>query len=351
MLASSTEYRGKMRARVNTPLDYEGPWSEWSEEFTWKTENVLLPVVLPATLPALIITLLIAAYCSYRYFLRKKQMWEEKIPNPSKSLLIQSYQGKVHLGNWPTSSLLDFNKYNFSEKMEQASFLQVVDRQTKTLAEAPEGQAKKTDVCPAALDLQNSYHALNEPEHALVVCSSHIAGHSFPVSRRNSADASIASQMAAPCFAFNGPYLYSPAMSSQPDVHHTLDVDPVGVREKSVSLQYVSLPKEDCPQAPQKQEQQGADPSQPFLPPDQKEMMRRVDDEQEVSLAPPVSGKGTNVRTGEQKSPKAFSCIPSPQQCPLEYITTESLSLPSASNSTHPPLVTAGELPRDSQEP
>lgn len=28
-----------MRARVNTPLDYEGPWSEWSEEFTWKTEN------------------------------------------------------------------------------------------------------------------------------------------------------------------------------------------------------------------------------------------------------------------------------------------------------------------------
>ncbi|KAM9245588.1 cytokine receptor common subunit beta-like [Leptosomus discolor] len=39
MLASSTEYRGKMRARVNTPLDYEGPWSEWSEEFTWKTEN------------------------------------------------------------------------------------------------------------------------------------------------------------------------------------------------------------------------------------------------------------------------------------------------------------------------
>lgn len=28
-----------MRARVNTPLDYEGPWSEWSEEFAWKTEH------------------------------------------------------------------------------------------------------------------------------------------------------------------------------------------------------------------------------------------------------------------------------------------------------------------------
>ncbi|XP_010167093.1 cytokine receptor common subunit beta [Antrostomus carolinensis] len=351
MLASSTEYRGKMRARVNTPLDYEGPWSEWSEEFTWKTENVLSPVLLPVMLPGLIITLLVVAYCSYKYFIRKKQMWEEKIPNPGKSLLIQSYLGKAHLGNWPISSQLDFNKYNLSEKMEQASFLQVVDRQMKTLAESPEGQAKMTEVSPVVPDLQNSYHALNEPEHALVVCSSQIAGHSSPVSRRNSADASIASRRAIPCFAFNGPYLYSPLMSSQPDMHQTLEVDPVGVREKSVSLQYVTLPKEDCPQAPQRQEQPGAGPPQPFPLPDQKEMVQHLNDEKEVSSNPPAYGKGANVRRDEQKSPKALSCITSPQHCPLEYITTESLLLPSASDSTHPALVTAGELPCDSQEP
>ncbi|NXW44949.1 IL3B2 protein, partial [Nyctiprogne leucopyga] len=351
MLASSTEYRGKMRARVHTPLDYEGPWSEWSAEFTWKTENVLSPVLLPVMLPGLIITLLIVAYCSYKYFIRKKQMWEEKIPNPGKSLLIQSYLGKAHLGNWPITSQLDFNKYNLSEKMEQASFLQVVDRQMKTLSESPGGQAKKTDVSPVAPDLQNSYHALNEPEHALGVCSSQIAGHSFPASRRNSADASIASQRAIPCFAFNGPYLYSPLMSSQPDMHQTLEVDPVGVLEKSVSLQYVTLPKEDCPQAPQRQEQPGAGLPQPFPLPDQKETMQHLSDEKEVSSNPLACGKGTNVRRDEQKSPKALSCIPSPQKCPLEYITTESLLLPSASDSTHPPLVTAGELPCDSQEP
>ncbi|CAM9978036.1 unnamed protein product [Bubo scandiacus] len=351
MLASSTEYRAKMRARVNTPLDYEGPWSEWSEEFTWKTENVLPPVVLPVVLPALIITLLIVAYCSYKYFLRRRKMWEEKIPNPSKSLLIQSYLGKVHLGNWPTSSQLDLNKCNLSEKMEQASFLEVVDRQTKTLAEYPEVQAKKTNISPVALDLQNSYHALNEPEHAPVVFSSQAAGPSFPVSRRNSADENIASQTAIPCFAFNGPYLYSPVMSSQPDTHQTLEVDPVGAREKSVSLQYVTLPKEDCPQAPQRQEQPGAGPPQPFLLPAQKEMMQHLDDEKEVSPAPPACRKGTNMRTEEQKSPKALSCITSPQQCPLEYITTESLFLPSASDSTHPPLLTAGELPCDPQKP
>ncbi|NXN21550.1 IL3B2 protein, partial [Nycticryphes semicollaris] len=351
MLASSTEYRGKMRARVNTPRDYEGPWSDWSEEFTWKTENVLSPVVLPVMLPAFIIIFLIVAYCSYRYFLRKKQVWEEKIPNPGKSLLIQSYQGKAHLGSWPTSSLLDFSKYNISEKMEQASFLQVVGRQTKTLAESPEGQDKKMDVSSVAMDLQNPYHALNEPEHAPVVCSSGIACHSFPVSRRNSADASSASQTAVPCFAFNGPYLYSPVMSSQPDMPYTLEVDPVGVHEKSVSLQYVTLPKDDSLQTPQRQEQSAAGPSQPFLLPDQKEVTWHIEDKKEVSLAPPTYGKVMNMRREEQKSPKALSSTTSPQQCPLEYITTESLRLPLAINTTHPPLITAGQSPRDSQEP
>ncbi|NXI42049.1 IL3B2 protein, partial [Galbula dea] len=350
MLASSTEYRGKMRARVNTPLDYEGPWSEWSEEFTWKTESVLPPVLLPVMLPALIITLLVVAYYGSKYFLRKKKMWEEKIPNPSKSLLIQSYLGKVHLGNRSASSQLDFNKQNLSDKMEQASFLQVVDRQTKTLPESPEGQAKKAEVSPVVLDLQNSYHALSEPENVPVVCSSQTAGPTFGVSRRHSRGASIASQT-IPCFAFNGPYLYSPLRSSQPEMHQTLEVDPAEVCEKSASLQSVTLPKEDCPQAPQRQEQQGAGPPQPFLLPDQKEMMQHLNNDEEVSLVPPACGEGMNVRMKEQKSPKALSCIMFPQQCPLEYITTESLLLPSSSDSTHPPLVTAGELPCDSEEP
>ncbi|KAM6291556.1 cytokine receptor common subunit beta-like [Porphyrio hochstetteri] len=351
MLASSTEYRGKMRARVNTPLDYEGPWSEWSEEFAWKTENVLPTVVLPVMLSALIIPLLIVTYCSYKCFLRKKKMWEEKIPNPSKSLLIQSYQVKVHLGNWSTSSQLDFNKYSLSEKMEQASFLQIVHKESKTLAESPEGQAKKTDVSHVALDLQNSYHALKEPEDAPVACSSQSAGDSFPVSRRNSIDANTASQTATPCFAFNGPYLYSPMMSSQPDMHQALQVDPVQVRERSGSLQYVTLPKEDCPQAPQRHEQPGAGPAQPFLLPNQKEMTQQLNNGKEVSPTPPTCGEGTNIRTEEHKSPKALGCITAPQRCPLEYITTDSLLLPSASDSSPPPLVTAEELPCDAQEP
>ncbi|XP_068798886.1 cytokine receptor common subunit beta isoform X2 [Struthio camelus] len=351
MLGSSTRYRGKMRARVNTPLDYKGPWSEWSEEFTWETENVLSPVVLPVMLPAIIITLLIIAHCSYRYLLRKKKNWEEKIPNPSKSLLIQSYLQKVHPGNWLTSSQLDFNKHNLSEKMEQASFLQVVDRQMKILAESPEGQAEKAEASFIALDLQNLYHALDMPEHAPVVCpSSQIADPSFSISKANTADASIASQTAVPCFDFNGPYLYRPVMPSQPDMHQALQAVPAGIHGKSASLQYVTLPKEACPQPPQRQAQPGALPLQPLLLPDRKEMMQHLGGGEEISPAQPACGKCMNVRPERQKSPMALSRTGSAQQCSLSYITTDSLLLPSARHSNHLSLATDGELASDSQE-
>uniref|UniRef100_A0A8C3NLL7 Uncharacterized protein n=1 Tax=Geospiza parvula TaxID=87175 RepID=A0A8C3NLL7_GEOPR len=260
MLAASTEYRGKMRARVNKPPDYEGPWSEWSEEFTWKTENGTF-------------------HASVRF--------------------------------WWTANGWD---------------------------------GSLTDVSPVIPDLQNSYHALNESEHAPVACSNQRAGHSFPISRRNSADASIASHTAISCFAFNGPYLYSPVVSSHPDIHQTLEMDPVGLSKKSVSLQYVTLPREDSPQAPQSQEQPEAAPPRDVLP-DQKEMMQHLSDKEEVSQASPPRGEGTNEGTEEQNSPKALSCTTSPQQYPLEYITTDSLVLPSASTSTHPPLATAEESP------
>ncbi|XP_065511925.1 cytokine receptor common subunit beta-like [Caloenas nicobarica] len=352
MLASSTEYRGKMRARVNTPLDYEGPWSQWSEEFTWKTENVLSPVVLPVMLPVLIITLLIIAYCSYRYFLRKKQMWEEKIPNPSKSLLIQSYLEEA-VSQCPASQV-GFHGQNTSEELEQINCLQVLDGMTKSPAEFHGAEAKTLQASHATLAPQNSCQNSGVPHKTSLSLSTltwplnQTAGPSCQFARlphKSAAHASIASQT---CFSFNGPYLYNSMMSSQPDMHLTLQVNLSGVHEKSASLQYVTLPKEDCPQAPQGQEQPGAGPPQPF--PDQKETMQHLSNQKEVPSAPPACGKDTNMTTEEQKSPKALSCITSPQHCPLEYITKESLLLPSASDSTHLPLVTAGESPCASQE-
>ncbi|XP_065599099.1 LOW QUALITY PROTEIN: cytokine receptor common subunit beta-like [Cyrtonyx montezumae] len=353
MLSPSTKYRGKMRAMVNNQ-DYQGYWSEWSEEFAWETENVLSPLVLPLILPALITILLVVAYCSYKYFLRQKKLWEEKIPNPSKSLLIQSYLKKVPLGNWHASSELDFNKCSLVEHVDQPSFLQVVNRQMNVLSESAEVQTEKTEVSSDVLDLQNPYRALNVPEHAPVIFPSQIPGHSFSVSvsRRNSGGASITSQTVITSFAFNGPYLYSPAMSSQPEMHQTLEVtsNPMEEREKAASLQYVTLPDKASPRAAQRQEQPQAGPLPPFLLPDQKEVMQYLNDKKEVSQLPTACGKDTDVRTKEHKSPEAPGCPTLLQQCPLEYITADSLLLPSARDTAHLPLVTAGEKPCDPQE-
>ncbi|KAM8820034.1 LOW QUALITY PROTEIN: cytokine receptor common subunit beta-like [Eudromia elegans] len=202
MLESSTKYRGKMLARVNT-ADYHGPWSEWSEEFAWETENG-----------------------------RKKKSWEENIPNPSKSLLIQSYL--------------------------QPSDLLQTDQGLQTV--------------------------------------------------------------------------------------------PAGIHGKSGSLQYIILPKEACPQAPQRQAQPGALPLQPSLLPHQREMMQHLSNREGISPAQPTCGKCTHVRPEGQKSAVALSCTDSPQQCSLGYITTDSLLLPSAKDSKHPSLTTDAESASASQE-
>ncbi|KAM6290352.1 LOW QUALITY PROTEIN: cytokine receptor common subunit beta-like [Porphyrio hochstetteri] len=313
--------------------------------------TVVLPtVVLPVMLSALIIPLLIVTYCSYKCFLRKKKMWEEKIPNPSKSLLIQSYQVKA-AGQWPASLV-----QNTCEKVEAINCLQVLDGTTKSPVEYHGAEAKAVQYSHATLTPQISCQTSGAPHKtslslSTLVCPlNQTADPSCLIARhpcKSAADASTSSQT---CFAFNGPYLYSPMMSSQPDMHQALQVDPVQVRERSGSLQYVTLPKEDCPQAPQRQEQPGAGPAQPFLLPNQKEMTQHLNNGKEVSPTPPACGEGTNIGT-QDTSPKALGCITAPQRCPLEYITTDSLLLPSASDSSPPPLVTAEELPCDAQEP
>ncbi|NWW49657.1 IL3RB protein, partial [Pedionomus torquatus] len=296
--------------------------------------SVLPPVLLPVMLPALTIVFLLGAYCSYRFFLRKKQMWEEKIPNPGKSVLIQSYQGVR--GN---STL----KGAPGEQLNPV-FFQLNRVMKSSPAEFHGAEVKTVQISQATLDPQNPCQT-SEMLHKTSFSSTGPSCLCASLLSKSDAHASSASNT---CFAFNGPYLYSPEVSSQPDMHQTLEGDPVGVHEKSASLQYVTLPKEDGPQPSQRQEQPAAGPSQPFLLPDQKEVAQHIDDETPASSA---CGEVMNMRREDQKSPKALSCTASPQQCPLEYITTESLLLPSASDSSHLPLVPAGESPCDSQEP
>nr|XP_027305973.2 cytokine receptor common subunit beta isoform X1 [Anas platyrhynchos] len=260
-LEPSTSYTIKMRAKVR---EYEGLWSEWSEEFTWKTDSVPSPALLPVMLTALTVILLIVAYYSYKYFLRQKKLWEEKIPNPGKSLLIQSYLGargtctlqgasasttrrysKEAVSQLPASQV-GFSGQNTSEGVEEINCLQMLDGMIKNSSPELHGAKSATEnvshgtLNPQICQTSEVPHKTSLLTAALVSPLKQSAAVSGLVARlpcKSAADASTASQTATTSFAFNGPYLYSPVMSSQPEMHQILQVDPVGNQEKSVSLQ------------------------------------------------------------------------------------------------------------------
>ncbi|KAM9245589.1 LOW QUALITY PROTEIN: cytokine receptor common subunit beta-like [Leptosomus discolor] len=294
----------------------------------------------------------------------RKQLWQQKRPRLTSSEegtrdvdegSFSSLEDSVlpySISCWCAVTILDSCQLELPIAAKSCVFPPEQDDEQQS-SRVPWSDTKTVQVSHATLAPRNSCQTSRVPHKtslsssALVCPVNQTAGPSCLFARlpcKSAAHASVASQT---CFAFNGPYLYSPVTSSQPDMHQTLEADPVGVCEKSFSLQYVTLPKSvgNSVQAPQRQEQPEACPPEPFLIPDQKEMMQHLD----VSPAPPACGKGTNMQTEEQKTPKALRCITSPQQCPLEYITTESLVLPPGRDSTHPPLVTAGELPCDSE--
>ncbi|XP_027630752.1 cytokine receptor common subunit beta isoform X1 [Tupaia chinensis] len=93
-LEPSTKYWARVRVRP-TPNDYNGIWSEWSEECTWTTEWVLPRWVLALILVLVTLASLLALRFCGTYGYRLNQKWKEKIPNPSKSHLFQD--GAVRL--------------------------------------------------------------------------------------------------------------------------------------------------------------------------------------------------------------------------------------------------------------
>uniref|UniRef100_A0A493SUP9 Fibronectin type-III domain-containing protein n=1 Tax=Anas platyrhynchos platyrhynchos TaxID=8840 RepID=A0A493SUP9_ANAPP len=108
-LEPSTSYTIKMRAKVR---EYEGLWSEWSEEFTWKTDSGTLGGGLPGLGRQIFaVRQILKTLCCRRY--RQKKLWEENIPNPGKSLLIQSYlgaRGTCTLQGAPASTTWGYSK-------------------------------------------------------------------------------------------------------------------------------------------------------------------------------------------------------------------------------------------------
>uniref|UniRef100_K7FGH3 Colony stimulating factor 2 receptor beta common subunit n=1 Tax=Pelodiscus sinensis TaxID=13735 RepID=K7FGH3_PELSI len=307
MLEPSTYYKGKMRARVHAYSSYKGPWSEWSEECTWKTESVICsvpsPLILQLLIPVVTIMLITFAWCGYRSLLRVKNKWEEKIPNPSKSQLFQSFLKAW--GIWPPACfdpthkkaplvMGGFGKQSHSEKTDQASSIQVL-----------EGEVYATLVASSVPG------SLKEPESS---CSraednSSTAREGLPQTELKSPQSSAeipASQAPMSCFDFNGPYLHLPHECSLPDIPQHSDAAPFLSRGRPVSLEYVSLPEGSNSQTPLAGEARGAAQLRPVSRPAQEEIKQ-----------PPAGGQ-EGPQEGLSLMPAGDSAHLSPAQAPPE---------------------------------
>ncbi|XP_029441704.1 cytokine receptor common subunit beta-like [Rhinatrema bivittatum] len=101
-LEPETRYAVKVRAhsQIGNPNScYNGPWSEWSEEYQWQTDLEILAqdLLLLSLIPVGIILLFICAPFGYRYLKRAKRNWEDTIPNPGKSKLFITYLQRGYL--------------------------------------------------------------------------------------------------------------------------------------------------------------------------------------------------------------------------------------------------------------
>nr|XP_025045786.1 cytokine receptor common subunit beta-like [Pelodiscus sinensis] len=339
MLEPSIQYKGKMRARVHELSSYEGPWSEWSEECTWETESALSPLLLPLLVPVFTIMLITFTWWGCSGLLRKKKKWEEKIPNPSKSQVIQSYLQKGLLG------MGGVGKKSPSEKTDQASSIQVLEGLMKvSSAELPGAMDERMKCFLSALDSENPYQTLETaapapPPSAPAGCRSSQATSQLVMPAmlpcRSSAEIP-ASQAPMSCFDFNGPYLHLPHECSLPDIPQHSDAAPFLSRGRPVSLEYVSLPEGSNSQTPLAGEARGAAQLRPVSRPAQEEIKQ-----------PPAGGQegpqGQCKGTGEavqgdaegQRSLTAATPNNSCQKWPMGYVTTEGLSLMPASDSAH----------------
>uniref|UniRef100_A0A8C3T9F6 Colony stimulating factor 2 receptor subunit beta n=1 Tax=Chelydra serpentina TaxID=8475 RepID=A0A8C3T9F6_CHESE len=279
MLEPSTHYRGKMRARVNTD-SYEGPWSEWSEECTWETESGTshLGYWLGALGEGVSSLLGFQGNWGFIQLIKQRKKWEEKIPNPGRSQLLQSYLQ---------------NPY---QTLEMAT---------------PAPQPTASAGCHSS---QGTSQSLS------------LATHSW----RSSATVT-ASQAPMSCFDFNGPYLHLPHGYSLPDVHQDQEAAPLGTRGRPASLEYVSLPQGAPSQTLLVGEERGEAQLHSISLSVQKEMKQPFAGGQEVPQGRPAGGEMVQGDTEAQRD----SAHLSPTQAPPEGMLTASGMLSSNPQLPH----------------
>ncbi|XP_013913255.1 PREDICTED: cytokine receptor common subunit beta, partial [Thamnophis sirtalis] len=202
-------YIAKVRTIVNGE-DYEGYWSEWSEEFHWQTTSGF-PLWGILLITVVCIILMMGGICvCQKYIISKKKKWEANIPSPPKTFLHPNFFLKVQLA----SHSEDTNALE-KEEIHHSSTLG-----KKLLIDSPaaiEDGLKKTPLLLWSQTTEKT-EPLNKA-HAVQICSN-------PNTQ---------------IFDFNGPYIYSSIKSVADTIHHDLKVTPSELKETPVSLQSMEL--------------------------------------------------------------------------------------------------------------
>ncbi|XP_075049900.1 cytokine receptor common subunit beta-like isoform X2 [Mixophyes fleayi] len=97
-LQPSSNYSVKVRVHLeeeNPHHCYRGPWSEWSNVQRLKTKAVPNLIWLYILIPLCVIILIMCALYGCRVLVRYKKLWEDGIPNPNKSSIIEGFRKEM----------------------------------------------------------------------------------------------------------------------------------------------------------------------------------------------------------------------------------------------------------------
>lgn len=221
------------RVRVKPISNYDGIWSEWSNEYTWTTDWVMptLWTVLILVFLILILLLVLRFGCVYGY--RTYRKWKEKIPNPSKSLLFQG-GGK---GLWAPGSMAAFATKNPPPQGPQSRLL--AEQQGVSYA-----HLEDNDLSPLTIEDPNIIRDPSSGPDTTPAASSE-STEQLPNVQLEGPTPSSRPRKQLPSFDFNGPYLGPPQSHSLPDLPDQLGSPQVGGSLKPAlpgSLEYMCLP-------------------------------------------------------------------------------------------------------------
>ncbi|XP_038612005.1 cytokine receptor common subunit beta [Tachyglossus aculeatus] len=239
-LKPSSTYSARVRAKVHSEYGYRGNWSPWSSEVHWETKSELPPWFLYLLLVFFIVMLFFGVWCCHTYGTRLRKKWEEKIPNPSKSHLFQTYKESGGWGALMANNLAAFSKESPLGKRESNGSISELEGGTPGGSEEKSEVSSLTAVVPEDQNQPFPSQDLSETT-ALPICRAPPQASTEPTGPSKAPSVS---------FDFNGPYLHEPHTGSLPSVLQGPEPRP-GQRSTKLapgSLDYLCLPQGGQPQ-------------------------------------------------------------------------------------------------------